>query len=175
MQIQRTATAYVTVWLRIYVHTACGLVLCHKTSHDVCIVSLCAHTNKGESDIIAVSVYAYCKYLLCRLNTWCDATRTSLKTEQEKYEVLCKNSAESSVWSPCGTVAVIQRPRLWVVESVSVLLWKDLVPAIIEILIDGTRQQLLCEGEASVEMFSSITRKSDRNTQPQYSSKSAGA
>lgn len=39
---------------------------------------------------------------------------------------------------PAGTVAVVQRPGLWVVEAKSPLLRKDLVPALVKILIDPT-------------------------------------
>lgn len=58
---------------------------------------------------------------------------------------------------------MIQRPRLWVVEAISVLQWKDLVPALVKILEDVTRQQLLCRGEASVETISHHSAMMGRN------------
>lgn len=39
---------------------------------------------------------------------------------------------------PVGAVAVVQRRELWVVEAISRLLGKDLVPALIKIPVDGT-------------------------------------
>lgn len=55
VRIQRVATPYVTVWLWIWVHAACDLVLCDETSHHVCLFS---NRNKGECTIITMYAIA---------------------------------------------------------------------------------------------------------------------
>lgn len=45
---------------------------------------------------------------------------------------------------PGGTVAVVQRRGLLVLDAVPGLLGQDLVPALVEILVDGTGQLRLC-------------------------------
>lgn len=45
---------------------------------------------------------------------------------------------------PGGTVAVVQRRGLLVLDAVPRLLGQDLVLALIEILVDGTGQLRLC-------------------------------